>query len=320
MTIAVIGAGAFGTALAIALAAENDVWLWGRDAAAMDDMAKTRESHARLPGFALPPRLRPTGDLSALSNVGTVLFCVPTQMLGQFLAVHAPTLPIMCPVACCKGIDLQTGQGPTALLQGAYPDRDVGILTGPSFASDIAKGLPTALTVACRSAQTGKALQKQLSTQSLRLYRTQDVTGAEIGGALKNVIAIACGVADGAGLGASARAALMTRGFAELSRVALAMGAEEKTLSGLSGFGDLVLTCSSDQSRNFRYGQSLGAGRSFATATTVEGRSTVGAVLQLAKDNDLDLPVCSAVSALVTGETDVRSVMSALLARPLKEE
>ena len=194
------------------------------------------------------------------------------------------------------------------------------MLTGPSFAADIARGLPTALTIACGDDQQGEILQTALSTPSLRLYRTTDVIGAELGGALKNVLAIASGVAMGARLGESARAALITRGFPEMQRLALALGAQPETLSGLSGFGDLVLTCTSNQSRNFRYGFALGRGDAFDANTTVEGAATARAVHQLAAKLNIDMPICTVVADLTTGKTDVATALNALLSRPLKEE
>lgn len=312
MTIAVLGAGAFGTALAMTLAQRTDVTLWGRDANAMSDMQSSRKSGTRIPGYRLPDLLTTTADLGKLNDCKVALLCLPMQQLGAFLQTH-PMLPGY-KVACCKGLDLTTAKGPTAFL-----DSDTAaILTGPSFADDIAKGLPTALTLACRDSDLGKVLQDTLSTPALRLYRTTDVTGAELGGALKNVIAIGCGIVMGAGLGVSARAALMTRGFAEMQRLAIKLGARPETLQGLSGFGDLALTCTSDQSRNFRYGFALGAAQSFDAATTVEGRATAEALLGL--QDGIDLPICKAIANLAAGRTDVETSVEALMRRPLKEE
>jgi glycerol-3-phosphate dehydrogenase (NAD(P)+) len=221
-------------------------------------------------------------------------------------------------VSCSKGIDLASGQGPTALIEAICPTARAMVLTGPSFAADIARGLPTALTLACRT--DAEALQAQLSTPTLRLYRTTDTTGAELGGALKNVIAIAAGVVIGAGLGDSARAALMTRGFAEMNRIATHLGARPETLAGLSGFGDLVLTCTSAQSRNFRFGHALGAGESFDAKTTVEGVATAKAVSILAKTHAIDMPVAAMIAALTESRITVSDAIQALMARPLKEE
>ncbi|PRD37871.1 UNVERIFIED_CONTAM: Glycerol-3-phosphate dehydrogenase [Trichonephila clavipes] len=241
------------------------------------------------------------------------------QALGRFVADHGARLASRPLVACCKGVDLTTGLGPVEILEtlgGPAPT----VLTGPSFAADIAIGLPTALTLACRDDMLGAHLQARLSTPVLRLYRSTDVMGAELGGALKNVMAIAAGVVIGAGLGDSARAALMTRGYAEMLRFALARGARAETLAGLSGFGDLVLTCTSSQSRNFSFGLSLGRGESFDPATTVEGAATARAVARIGRTQALDLPVSTAVAALVDGRITVTEAIQSLLSRPLKQE
>ena len=315
MSVAVLGAGAFGTALAIALAEKEPVTLWGRDAVHCADMARDRVNARRLPNCAFPDGLAISANLETVLNADTILLALPTQSLAGFAATYDMSAKTV--VACCKGMDLQTGRGPTHILQNA---RHAAVLTGPSFASDIARGLPTALTLACVDADVGRALQQQLSTPTLRLYRSSDVIGAELGGALKNVIAIGAGAVMGAGLGASARAALMTRGFAEMQRVALSRGAQPETLMGLSGFGDLVLTCTSDQSRNYRLGCALGAGETFDSSITVEGASTAQALVQWSQDVAMDIPVCTAVADLVTGRIDVNDAMARLLARPLKEE
>ena len=312
MSVAVLGGGAFGTALAIAMGQERPVTLWARDCR---DMDQTRENTARLPGCPFPQAVTVTGDLNSAMRADTLLFAVPMQALSAFSADL--DLSDKAVVACCKGIDLMTGRGPSAILSTG---RDVAVLTGPSFAHDIARNLPTALTIACADPQAGEQLQRQLSTPTLRLYRTTDVVGAELGGALKNVIAIGCGAVMGAGLGPSARAALMTRGFAEMQQVAQALGARPETLMGLSGFGDLALTCTSDGSRNYRHGVALGQGAPTDAAATVEGVSTARAVHTLAARHSLDLPVCDAVVDLVDGTVDVAGAMAHLLARPLKTE
>jgi len=317
--IIVCGAGAFGTALAVSLAKIAPVTLWARDADHAAEMRATRENARRLPGIDLPERITLTsGPLAAGGH--PCLLAIPMQKLGGFLDDFAAALDCRPLVACCKGVDLATGLGPTALIAQACPGSNAAILTGPSFARDIALGLPTALTLACADEGTGKALQSALTTPNLRLYRTTDTTGAELGGALKNVIAIACGAVIGAGLGESARAALMTRGFAEMNRFARALGAHPDTLAGLSGFGDLALTCTSDQSRNYRFGLSIGEGTGFDPAVTVEGAATAHAVLARAKTMKLDMPITHAVTALVNGELRVDQAMDMLLSRPLKEE
>ncbi len=309
--IGVAGAGAFGTALAIAMAARHEVTLYGRDIRALKE---TRENQTRLPGFALPPNVQITDRPADLAKADAVLLCVPMQQLSGFLAAHAEHLT--CPIiACCKGIEIATGRDAVQIITAQGPGQRGALLTGPSFAQDIAAGLPTALTLACEDAALGVQLQDLLSTPNLRLYRTADVCGAALGGALKNVIAIACGVAVGAGLGVSARAAIMTRGFAEMQKFALARGAQAKTLAGLSGFGDLTLTCTSEQSRNYRFGLALGRASVFDPNETVEGAATARA-LASAKD----MPITQMVAALVMGDMTVVEAIATLMARPLKEE
>lgn len=316
--IGVIGAGAFGTALAITLGRDgHEVRLWARDAGHVATMAQSRRNEGRLPGVSFPETVSVTANIDDLAAAEALILSVPMQALSGFLALHHARLDGIPLVACCKGIDLSTLKGACALMSDACPNSTVAVLTGPSFAADIAKGLPTALTLASTN---GEALQRLLSTPDLRLYRSTDVIGAELGGALKNVIAIAAGVVIGAGLGDSARAALMTRGYAEMTRLALALGARAETLAGLSGFGDLVLTCTSTQSRNFRYGQSLGADAAFDPAVTVEGIATAKAVSNLAKTMQVDMPITQMIAALIDRKLSLSEAVSALMSRPLKPE
>ncbi len=321
MRVAIAGAGAFGTALAVALARGGaPVTLWARDAEAARDMQAGRENRRRLPGVALPDSLTVTADIAALGQAEAVLLALPAQRLRDFLLAHRAALSGKALVACAKGLDLATLDGPTGTIAATVPDAVPAVLTGPSFAADIARGLPTALTLACRDAGQGAALQAAISTATLRLYRTTDTTGAELGGALKNVMAIACGACIGAGLGDSARAALMTRGFAEMQRLAAALGAQPETLNGLSGLGDLALTCTSDLSRNYRFGLALGQGAPFDAAVTVEGAATARAATDLARKRGVDLPISAVVAALVDRSIGVGAAMERLLSRPLKEE
>lgn len=318
MNLAVIGAGAFGTALACAWAVDGrDVVLWGRDKNAITAMQKTRTS-PRLTGITLPDQLRITPVLDTAFDQDVVILAIPAQTLRPFLEAHKAALQNHTLVAACKGIDLTTMTGPVSTINAVLPNANAAILTGPSFAADVAKGLPTALTLAAKS--NLEALQNAIATQTLRIYRTDDTIGAELGGALKNVMAIACGVAIGAGLGESARAALMTRGFAEMQRLAEHFGADRATLSGLSGFGDLALTCTSDGSRNYRLGLSIGSASAFDSATTVEGAATAKAVRALSRKLDIDMPICTIVADLIDTKTSVKAALDALLSRPLKEE
>ncbi|ABG30179.1 glycerol-3-phosphate dehydrogenase (NAD(P)(+)) [Roseobacter denitrificans] len=320
MSVGILGAGAFGTALAISLGHTTPVTLWARDAKQAQVMQNTRENTARLPGFALPAGVKVTSNLADLQGCDVLLLAVPAQKLRQFLRGLDQMVAGKTLVTCCKGIELETGMGPVDIAREICPQSEHAILTGPSFANDIAKGLPTALTLACANPDRARQLQQELSNGTLRLYRTSDVIGAQLGGALKNVIAIACGAAIGAQLGESARAALMTRGNAEMQRYAQHKGADASTLSGLSGFGDLVLTCTSELSRNYRFGLALGAGKAFDPATTVEGAATACAVAQEAREKALDMPISSVVAALVENRLDVENAMTKLLSRSLKEE
>lgn len=310
---AILGAGAFGAALAVALSGTQPVTLWGRQLPGGRVMA-------RLPGVTLPEAVALTDDLgAALDGQDRVILALPAQALRGFLGQEGARLDGRWLINTAKGIDLTTGESPSALIRAACPQARIATLTGPSFAADIARGLPTALTLASE-ADGIAALQHALSTPVLRIYRSDDLRGAELGGALKNVVAIAAGAAIGAGFGDSARAALITRGFAEMVRLSTTLGARAETLSGLSGLGDLILTSTSDLSRNFRYGRALGAGEDFDTSVTVEGAATARAVAGLAARLKTPMPIADSVAALAEGRAGVAEVMETLMSRPLKEE
>jgi len=317
MNVCVLGGGAFGTALAISIAGKGPVTLWARDAG---NMQTTRENAKRLPGCRFPETLNITQDLTQALRAQTVLLALPMQKMRGFLQDHTDELAGKTLVACCKGIELSSGAGPVQIIAEEVPSAQAAILTGPSFAADIARGLPTALAIAARDDTVAQHLQQELTTNTLRLYRTTDTIGAELGGALKNVVAIACGTAIGACMGESARAALMTRGYAEMQRMAAFRGADSDTLAGLSGFGDLTLTCTSEGSRNYRLGLSMGRGKAFEAGTTVEGAATARAVAQIAVEEGLDMPITMAVAGLLDKTLDVREAVHSLLTRPLKEE
>ena len=317
--IGIVGAGAFGTALAVALARSGrSVRLWARDPDQVQAMRDTRRNERPLPGVSLPENVSVHAEIAEIVGAEALLLAVPMQELGAVLDAYPEISSSETLVACCKGVDLASLRGPVALIRDRRPGANAAILTGPSFAIDIANGLPTALTLAATA--EGNRLQDLLSTPILRLYRTDDITGAELGGALKNVIAIAAGTVIGAGLGDSARAALMTRGYAEMVRLAVALGARPETLAGLSGLGDLVLTCTSAQSRNFRYGFALGQGEAFDPRVTVEGVATAHAVVRLAADRRIDMPVTVMVDALASGSIALNDAISQLMSRPLKQE
>jgi glycerol-3-phosphate dehydrogenase (NAD(P)+) len=320
--VGVIGAGAFGTALALAqqggqATQGGTVVLWGRDGAAMARMQGARENAQHLPGVPLPDAIVATADLGALAGCGVILLSIPTQALRGFLAAHGAALSGAVLVACCKGVERGTGLLPTQIIADVLPGAKTAVLTGPSFADDIARGKPTALTLATDLPE-GAALQERLSTPAFRLYLSDDPVGAQLGGALKNVIALAAGMVIGAGLGESARAALMTRGFAEITRLAAAQGAHPETLLGLSGFGDLILTCSSEKSRNFSHGSRVARGDVETGGKTGEGVMTAHAVSE--QGAEMDLPVIHQVSALLKGQVSLAQAMDALLQRPLKSE
>lgn len=316
--IGVIGAGAFGTALAIAQAlAGRQVTLWARNPEQAAEMARLRENRTRLPGVPLPEGLAVTSDFMKAAAAPVVLLALPTQTLRRMLEAHGAALAGRMLVACSKGVELGTGLLPAQIVAEMVPQAGTAVLTGPSFAIDIARGKPTALTLATAAAGA-ETLQEALSTRNLRLYLSDDPVGAQLGGALKNVVAIAAGITMGAGLGESARAALMTRGFAEITRFAESHDAQAATLWGLSGFGDLVLTCTSEKSRNFRHGLAIGAGQAPDASQTVEGVMTAHA---MAAGNDHDaLPVTCMVSALLNGQVALPEAIERLLTRPLKRE
>ena len=321
--IGVAGAGAWGVALAnAAAAAGRTVILWGRDEAGMGALAATRRSD-RLPGVALARAVEATSDLVDFAGCDAILVAAPAQSTRE-LAMRLAAAPGSAPlVACAKGIERGAHAFMTEVLAQAAPDRPRAILSGPSFAADVAAGLPTAVTLASADEDLARALCDALRGPALRLYHSTDVRGVEIGGAAKNVLAIACGVAAGRGLGASAGAALVARGFAELRRFGEAFGARGSTLMGLSGIGDLVLTCSSPQSRNFAFGRALGRGLSPAEAGAgglVEGRFTALALTELARERAVDMPIANCVEALIEGSLDVEGAVSALLHRPPKGE
>jgi glycerol-3-phosphate dehydrogenase (NAD(P)+) len=321
--IGVASAGAWGMALAnAAAAAGRDVVLWGRDAARMQALTETRRSD-KLPGVELALKVEATPELSALARCEAILVTTPAQASRETAARLAELSGSAPLVACAKGIERGTHAFMTEVLAEAAPARAVAILSGPSFAADVAAGLPTALTLASADESLARALCEALRGPNLRLYHSTDVRGVEIGGAAKNVLAIACGVAAGRGLGASAIAALIARGFAELRRFGEAFGAKGQTLMGLSGLGDLVLTCSSTQSRNFGFGQALGKGASVAEAgkgKLAEGVFTALALIEMARARGVDMPIAECVEGLLEGSLDVAGAVGALLGRPQRAE
>ncbi|MCP5075494.1 MAG: NAD(P)-dependent glycerol-3-phosphate dehydrogenase, partial [Rhodobacteraceae bacterium] len=295
--IGVIGAGAFGTALACALdRAGNEVLLWGRNQQQIRQIAKTGTNEKYLPGLVLPKAIRATDNLTDLHDTAALLVVIPSQQLRRFL-LENDLSGQKCPIVlCAKGVESGTGMLQSQIIADILPDNPIAVISGPGFATEITAGMPTALSIACADPTTGRRLQTALSSEILRLYLSDDVTGVQLGGALKNVYAIACGIVMGSNLGESARAALMTRGFAEMSRLARRMGGKAETLAGLSGLGDLALTCTSAQSRNFAFGEMLGRTGAFGTGKTVEGVATARATIELASRQEIEMPVARVVA------------------------
>lgn len=311
--IGILGGGAFGTALAVVLASDGTaVRLWMRGGA--QRLNQSGRNEKRLPGVELPRSVVATGSLADLGGASAILLVLPAQQTNAFVAENIDVFPDVPLVLCAKGIAREEMKLQSELIPS---EREVAVLTGPGFAGEIARGLPTALTIASKSPLL-ETLQTQLSRPTVRLYRSDDVVGAQLGGALKNVVAIAAGIAIGAGLGESARAAIVTRGYAEMRRLALVMGAQDHTLSGLSGFGDVMLTCASSKSRNFAFGQALGRGQ-IAPAQTTEGIDTAKASVDLAQVYKVEMPLASAVVEILEGR-GIGDVMADLLSRPLRAE
>ncbi len=322
--IAVVGAGAWGSALAcVAARAGRHVTLIARSEQAAASIRATGESR-HLPGVKLDPRIVIAAGADAAASAEAVLLVVPAQALHFAASSLAPAIRPGTPVvACAKGIERDTRAFMTEVIAACIPQAKPAILSGPSFATDVARRLPTAVTLAAREAALAAALVKALGTHTFRPYHSTDVRGVEIGGAAKNVLAIAAGIAAGRHLGASASAALTTRGFAELIRFGKAFGARAETLTGLSGLGDLILTCSTRQSRNFSFGVAIGEGSSLADAARgglAEGAFTASVLVEMAEGAGVDMPIATAVDAVLEGRLSVDEAMEALLARPFKAE
>ena len=319
--IGVIGSGAFGTALACALTrAGHEVVLWGRDRAQIAEMIETRQNQRYLAGLIFPDSVFPTHDLGGLRDVSAILMVIPSQQLRCFLQEHDLS-SVTCPIAlCAKGVETRTGKLQSEILAESLPNVPVAVISGPGFAAEITAGKPTALSIACSDEKIGKTLQQSLSSAMLRLYLSNDLTGVQLGGALKNVYAIACGIVVGADLGDSARAALMARSFSEMSRLAKKMGAKSETLSGLSGLGDLALTCTSAQSRNFAFGEALGRTGVFGSGKTVEGIATAKATIALADQQGVDMPIANVVADVLEKNLTIAEALDTLMSRPLRTE
>lgn len=326
-SIAVIGGGAWGTALAN-LAAVNGrkTILWAREPAVVDAVNGRRENTVYLPGVSLHDGLTACGDVDGLKGAEALMLAAPAQHTRALLTDFAPTIAPDRPLAICsKGIEAATGLLMTDLLHEVAPDAPAAILSGPSFAADVARGLPTAVTIASADADIGARWIASLGAPHFRPYLSSDLKGVALGGAVKNVLAIAAGVVVGRRLGESAKAALIARGFAEFQRLGVALGAAPQTMAGLSGLGDLILTASSPQSRNMSLGMALGEGASLdailsARSSVAEGVATAPAVVAMARRLNVETPICAAVADLVAGERSVDDVIQALLSRPFRQE
>ncbi len=326
-SVGVIGAGAWGTALAqTACRAGLDVTLWAREAEVVESIRARRENLLFLPGVALDATLTVTADLAHLAAADLILAVPPAQHVRAALTAFAPHARQGLPVLlCAKGIEQGSLKLMTEVLAEVMPEAVPAVLSGPSFAGEVARGLPTAVTLACADRVCADRLAHALATPLFRPYLSTDLIGAEAGGAVKNVLAIACGVVEGRGLGRSAHAALITRGFAELTRLAVALGARAETLAGLCGLGDLVLTCSSPQSRNMSVGLALGRGETLEQAlsgklSVAEGVASAPAVRALGRKLGVETPICEAVAAVLNDEIDIDTAIGGLLSRPLRAE
>jgi glycerol-3-phosphate dehydrogenase (NAD(P)+) len=323
----IIGGGAWGTALAqVCARAGREVVLWARESDVVEAVNTRHENSVFLPGLPLDPLIRATTDLADLAASDLVLAVAPAQHTRSTLEAFSPHaregLPILL---CSKGVEQGSLKLMTEVLAETVPQAQPAVLSGPSFAGEVARGLPTAVTLACPEAGCAEDLAEAIATPTFRPYFATDMIGAEAGGAVKNVLAIACGIVEGRGLGRSAHAALITRGFAELTRLAVALGGEPETVAGLCGLGDLVLTCSSPQSRNMSVGLALGRGQTLAEAlagklSVAEGVASAPAVRDLAKKLGVETPICEAVAAILAGQVGVDDAIRGLLSRPLREE
>lgn len=323
MKLGVVGGGAWGTALAqVAATGGRETLLWALEPDVVDAVNARHENPVYLPGIPIDPSVRATSDLADLDQCDAWLMVTPAQHMRAVLERAGGHRPL---VLCSKGIEEGSGKLLHKVAKEACPNSSVGVLSGPTFAHEVAMGMPTAVTLAAEDEDLASQLRNRIAQPAFRVYLSDDVAGAEIGGAVKNVLAIACGVVEGRGLGQNARAALIGRGFAEMTRFGMALGAKRETLAGLSGLGDLVLTCSSTSSRNYSLGKGIGEGRPAAELvanrkTVAEGAFTAPVLAKLAREKGVDMPIVAAVDALISGRASVDQVLDALLTRPPRAE
>lgn len=325
--VGVIGAGSWGTALAATIAsAGRNVVLWARSSQHATEMATSRENKKYLPDVKLPANIVVTNDMAVFSHCDAVLMVSPAQAQRSVMAEFSTILKKGIPaLICSKGIEQSSNLFMSDVLAEIAPDLEPYVLSGPSFAADVVRGLPTAVTLAGPTIEKAKIVGEAIGHANFRIYASDDIMGAQVGGAVKNVLAIACGISDGKKLGESCRAALITRAFSELTRLGKILGARPETLVGLSGFGDLSLTCSSPKSRNYSLGFKLGQGETLkeilgSRNTVSEGVFTAGVVVEIARKNNIEMPICEAVFAIVDGRSDPDTELARLLARPMRAE
>jgi glycerol-3-phosphate dehydrogenase (NAD(P)+) len=325
--IGVFGGGAWGTALAQSIAhAGREVTLWAYEIETVSEINNHHTNRVYLPGVQLDSAIKATAKAEEAANADTLLFVVPSQFMRPVAQEISPYVSAGKPVVICtKGFEEDTGQLMTDVVRSVLPKAALAVMSGPSFAGEVARNLPAALTLACEDEELGRTLALTLGHRAFRLYWTDDITGAQAGGAVKNVLAIAAGIVDGHHLGASAHAAVTTRGFAELVRFGTKLGGRFETLTGLSGLGDLILTCSSANSRNMSLGQALGQGKALsdilgARKSVTEGVYSAGAVVALAKKHGVDMPICEAVHGILEGRLSVDEAIEAVLSRPFRAE
>ena len=323
MKLAILGGGAWGTALAQVASAGGDTLLWALEEDVVSAINRIHQNPIYLPGVDLDPAIRATGNFSDLAGCDAWLVVTPAQHMRAILErMPCPDMPL---VLCAKGIEESSGKLLHQVAKDVCPSSPVAVLSGPTFADEVANGLPTAVTLAAENLDLAEQLRERIARPEFRIYVSGDVVGAEIGGAVKNVLAIACGIVEGKGLGQNARAALIARGFAEMRRFGLACGAQRETLAGLSGLGDLVLTCSSASSRNYSLGVGIGEGRSAAELlanrkTVAEGAFTAPVLARVSREKGIDMPIVNAVDALIAGRASVEQVLDELLSRPPRAE
>lgn len=328
MKITVIGAGSWGTALAVLLGRNgHQVTLWARDESHVADMATTRHNHRYLPDILLPDTLMPSNDLdAAMQDCDWVLLAIPSHVFRTFVSEHKALFRAGVPVFwATKGFEQKTGKFLSQVVQEELGNVPMGIISGPTFAKEVAAGMPTAVTVACEDESLAMQVADSLHNDTFRAYTVSDLIGVQLGGAVKNVLAIAAGASDGLGFGANARAALITRGLAEVMRLGAALGAHKETLMGLAGLGDLILTCTDNQSRNRRFGLALAEGQSVEQALetigqAVEGVKAAASVVALARRNNLEMPICEQVDRVIEGHLPPSVAVKALLGRAIKPE